>query len=145
MKRIIDIDEDYYEMLKFNVESGQKYKPWEIITNSKPYKEQSKKEIVPVCKVNFDKEQLQEMVDKKVAEMIEQPQGEWIPVSERLPDKEEYIQCNGLFIVSDGNRVYAEHFDIYDKKCFGEPTIYGFTADRLVIAWQPLPEPYKQG
>lgn len=39
-----------------------------------------KKEIVPVCKVTFDKEQLQEMVDKKVAELVadlERPQGEW--------------------------------------------------------------------
>lgn len=40
--------------------------------------ERPKKEIVPVCKVTFDKEQLQEIVDKKVAEMIERPQGEWI-------------------------------------------------------------------
>ena len=29
-----------------------------------------KKEIVPVCKVTFDKEQLQEIVDKKVAELV---------------------------------------------------------------------------
>lgn len=83
--------------------------------------------------------------DKELREKWERLQGKWIPVSERFPDKEEYIQCNGLFIVSDGNRVYAEHFDIYDKKCFGEPTIYGFKADRLVIAWRPLPEPYKKG
>lgn len=30
-----------------------------------------KKEIVPVCKVVFDKEQLQEMVDKKIADLLE--------------------------------------------------------------------------
>lgn len=39
MKRIIDIDEDYYENLKYTVEQGQKYKPWEIIVNSTPYEE----------------------------------------------------------------------------------------------------------
>ena len=68
----------------------------------------------------------------------------WIPVTERLPNREEYIQCNGLFIVSDGNRSYAEYFDIYDKKCFGEPVMHGFKADRAVTAWMPLPEPYKE-
>lgn len=32
---------------------------------------EQKKEIVPVCKVIFDKEQLQEMVDKKIADLLE--------------------------------------------------------------------------
>ena len=69
---------------------------------------------------------------------------EWIPVSERLPTEEEYIDNNGLFIVSDGNRTYAEYLDIYNSmKCFGEPTMGGFRVDRCVIAWQPLPAPYK--
>ena len=70
---------------------------------------------------------------------------QWVPVSERLPNGEEYIQCNGLFIVSDGDRAYAEYFDIYDKKCFGEPVMHGFRADRAVTAWMPLPEPWKGG
>ena len=39
--------------------------------------------------------------------------GRWISVSERLPTKEEYIVNNGLFIVSDGNRTYAEYFDVF--------------------------------
>lgn len=67
----------------------------------------------------------------------------WIPVTERLPDREEYIANNGRFIVSDGERSYSEYFDIYDKKCFGEPTMYGFRVDRVVAAWMPLPQPYK--
>ena len=68
---------------------------------------------------------------------------EWIPVSERLPSSEEYIENNGLFIVSDGNRSYSEWFDIYDKQKFGEPTMNRFRIDYCVIAWKPLPEPYK--
>lgn len=68
----------------------------------------------------------------------------WIPVSERLPTKEEYIANNGLFIVSDGNRNYAEYFDIYDSKKFGELIVFGFRVDKCVIAWMPLPvKPYK--
>ena len=70
--------------------------------------------------------------------------GGWIPVTERLPDREEYIANNGRFIVSDGERSYSEYFDIYDKECFGEPTMYGFRVDRVVAAWMPLPKPYKE-
>ena len=73
-----------------------------------------------------------------------QPEPQWIPCSERLPNREEYIRCNGLFIVSDGDRAYAEYFDIYDKKCFGEPVMHGFRADRAITAWMPLPEPYAE-
>ena len=67
----------------------------------------------------------------------------WIPVSERLPNHDEYIKNNGLFNVSDGNRTYSEWFDIYDTQKFGEPTMYGFRVDHAVIAWMPLPKPYK--
>jgi len=42
LKLIIDIEKDYYEMLKYNmlkynVEHGQDYKPFEIIANGIPY------------------------------------------------------------------------------------------------------------
>ena len=37
MKLLIDVEKDYYEMLKYNVEHGQKYKPFEIIANGIPY------------------------------------------------------------------------------------------------------------
>ena len=71
-------------------------------------------------------------------------QARWIPVSERLPNHDEYIKNNGLFIVSDGNRSYSEWYDnLYDKRRFGEPTMSGFHVDRAVTAWMPLPEPYK--
>ena len=82
--------------------------------------------------------------DRIMTPSTDRPRGRWIPVSERLPTKEEYIANNGLFIVSDGNRNYAEYFDIYDSKKFGELIVFGFRVDKCVIAWMPLPvEPYK--
>jgi len=36
----------------------------------------------------------------------------WIPVTKRLPTKEECVANNGLFIVSDGDRTYAEYFGV---------------------------------
>lgn len=79
----------------------------------------------------------------KAIEMLEQTR--WIPVSERLPNRDEYIKNNGLFNVSDGNRSYSEWFDIYDKQRFGEPTMAGFRVDYVVTAWMPLPSAYERG
>lgn len=61
--------------------------------------------IEPICEVKFDKEQLQEIVDKVKAEVlasVERPQGEWI--------KGEEISRTML-----GNKV--EHIDYRDYTC----------------------------
>lgn len=67
----------------------------------------------------------------------------WISIGERLPNCDEYIKNNGLFIVSDGNRSYSEWYDIYDKRRFGEPTMSGFRVDYAVTHWMSLPDPYQ--
>ena len=36
MKLIIDIDKDYYELIKADVKSGNDYKPCVLIANGKP-------------------------------------------------------------------------------------------------------------
>lgn len=75
--------------------------------------------------------------------------GVWIPVSERLPNMEEYLENDGRFILDDGNRRYQGLFDIYDKKFKFSKHLSGLSyeliEDNCVIAWQPLPEPYKAG
>lgn len=67
----------------------------------------------------------------------------WIPCSERLPNKEEYLKDDGRFIATDGNRVYQGLFDIYRgifvKDYFGNAPV----EDECVIAWRPLPSPYE--
>ena len=73
----------------------------------------------------------------------------WIPVSERLPNMEEYLENDGRFILDDGNRRYQGLFDIYDTKFKFSKHLSGLSyeliEDNCVIAWQPLPEPYKAG
>ena len=39
IKLIIEIEKDYYEIIKYDVEHGQNYKYFEIIANGKPYEE----------------------------------------------------------------------------------------------------------
>lgn len=71
----------------------------------------------------------------------------WVPVEKRLPTKEEYLKDDGRFILDDGNRRYQGLFDIYDGKFKFSKHISGINyelfEDKCVIAWQPLPNPYK--
>jgi hypothetical protein len=103
----------------------------------------TRKEAIKELKIQFIGEYDRQREAKDMAiKALEQER--WILVSERLPTKEEYIANNGLFIVTDGNRTYAEYFDVYNSmKYFGEPTMNGFRVDRCVSAWMPLPKPYE--
>ena len=83
-----------------------------------------------------------ELIDE-LQEAIEQDEKEngWIPVSERLPEKCEdvltsvkFTGCLGRY----GTFKKIGHIDYYGKwsgDCIGGE----------VIAWMPLPEPYKEG
>ena len=78
----------------------------------------------------------------------ERPQGEWIPVSERLPDKN--MPC----LVSVGKlnltkiAMYSDLMETINHKIFwqgdyGKNNFQNIT--EYVNAWQSLPEPYKKG
>ena len=102
------------------------------------YERLSQKAEIVISQLRADRDRLMSLIS------VTPQETRWIPVSERLPTKEEYIANNGLFIVSDGNRTYAEYFDVYSSmKYFGEPAMNGFRVDRCVTAWMPVPEPYK--
>ena len=64
----------------------------------------------------------------------DRPQGEWIPCSERLPKKYEQVLCcnkDGRVFSSALTYVHPEYIYWY------------FGKHRSVIAWMPLPEPWK--
>lgn len=66
----------------------------------------------------------------------ERPQGEWIPVSERLPEK------MGTYLVT---LEYKEHGKgITTLWYHGKGIGWDLRVADVVIAWQPLPEPYKE-
>lgn len=83
---------------------------------------------------------------------------EWIPVSERLPDEHDSIfaksygtdKWDNMFWRTTSNRVIAtiKYNDgtVIVKEAFthdGEWTVEKENINRKVIAWMPLPNPYK--
>ena len=73
----------------------------------------------------------------KLEGKTERSQGEWIPVSERLPEK------MGTYLVT---LEYKEHgIGITTIWYHGKGIGWDLRVADEVIAWQPLPEPYKKG
>lgn len=91
--------------------------------------------------------------------MGEMENGGWIPVDERLPEEDDirFYMCivenheEDLPMFCQYNELYGFGFwqDIYDPVTLGFVDTEFKTNNELgyekVIAWQPLPEPYKGG
>lgn len=86
----------------------------------------------------------------------ELPNGGWIPVSERLPEKDgKYLvtmrsfcglpqRIEVLHFATDLHKI--DKFDFQAHKCgfYGSDAEWGYYEVDDVIAWMPLPEPYKE-
>ena len=70
----------------------------------------------------------------KVVFEDESPHGEWIPCSERLPDKD------GVYLVTD-EEGYVYEYDYSDFSTHNEKWTY---CGKEIIAWRLLPDPYKK-
>lgn len=78
---------------------------------------------------------------------------EWIPVSERLPKEDGRYLCQnsyGLMQVMRwaNNLEEVDDFDFCDKKYGGwyeYDSEWGYCERKEVVAWRPLPKPYKEG
>lgn len=100
--------------------------------------------------VIFDKDELEQIVKDRVIEPIKngelvvkgkRPQGEWILISERLPD---YLE-DTLVTIQINNREPKVRSGFYANGCFHNDN--GDTwnwNDPEVKAWMPLPEAYKE-
>ena len=68
------------------------------------------------------------IIDTKAKE-VAQPETQWIPVSERLPEE------RGFYLTTTKDK--AVYCDYWNED--------NFDRTEMVIAWMPLPEPYRGG
>jgi len=80
---------------------------------------------------------IQELIEK--INILEREKGEWIPVSERLPEVGEDGLSEWVLVTLNS---FGKIVTMYDRICHGGWLAEGFDGEE-VLAWQPLPEPYK--
>ena len=86
--------------------------------------------------IDFDK--LPEFCDMAISALSEIKRN-WIPVSERLPEVGENGLSEWVLVTTKG---IDKTVTMYDRICHGEWLTPCFDGEE-VLAWQPLPEPYK--
>ena len=93
MKLIIDIDKDYYELIKADVKSGNDYKPCVLIANGKP------------CDKTLTNHDIDSAYDKGFITAMKayaRPKGEWVIVD----DCEQFIaKCSVCGRIEDSRLV----------------------------------------
>lgn len=74
---------------------------------------------------------------------VDEKSNGWIPVSERLPEiKKNYLEC---YLVTDGRFYWMAYLASEKEWVFAERTDCKNKIDWTnVVAWMPLPEPYKE-
>lgn len=76
-----------------------------------------------------------------IENMDDEKENGWIPVSERLPEIKNYAEC---YLVTDGSFIWMAYCT--PKK---EWILANCTNCKIdwtdIVAWKPLPEPYKEG
>lgn len=92
----------------------------------------------------FSKNNISKIVELLLAD-LEQDEKEngWIPVSERLPEiKMPYEEC---YLVTDGRFCWMAYYIREKEWIFADCTNCKNKIDWTgIVAWQPLPEPYKE-
>ncbi len=76
--------------------------------------------------------------------MVEEHNGGWIPCSERLPETNESVLCWAKSTARGGDVCFVGscHNDFWFLQSSADT--HSFPGQYVIVAWQPLPEPYKE-
>lgn len=94
------------------------------------------------------KDSIQDILVQFITE--QQKVGEWIPCSERLPELQrvdmesegEYYMISDSVIITDGENIGLTKYEVDDDVRKGWLECE-FEGNEDIVAWMPLPEPYK--
>ena len=75
----------------------------------------------------------------EIRDMLEYPEPQWIPCSERLPDKGVSVLISHVGYVSE------DYLDVDDGDLYFWNSGLMLDEERENIAWMPLPEPWRGG
>lgn len=79
-----------------------------------------------------------DVISEVIGKINKQPKvGEWIPCSERMPEK------TGYYLVQLSRKLPNEDYADRVVVLYNGEDKEFMAYERLIIAWQPLPEPYK--
>ena len=73
-----------------------------------------------------------------INQLAEEYKGGWIPCSERLPEE---ATC---YLVTEEVVINSKKQYVVDIRLFGTEKEWLCPTKRTIIAWQPLPQPYKE-
>ncbi len=93
----------------------------------------------PPTEVCFSELDVCNMIDKSPTVSAE---AEWIPCSERLPNESDDYLCT---IPLDADETYTEVLTFHKGRFYEDDDEWGATYHDDVLAWMPLPTPYKGG
>lgn len=97
----------------------------------------------------FRADEILAQIDREFSIEMDRLRGEWIPCSERLPEPNRHDELNvDVYYLAQtefGDMIVASYNESHEGTKWWEQMYSYRIFDDEIVAWRPLPEPYKRG